>query len=608
VHSTSPARSRGRSSGAAAADAPRRRRSHPLSRLLPLLRLLLPYRARVALAFVAIALSAAMVLVIGQGLKRVIDEGFARGHEAMLDQTLASLAVLIAVLGALTWLRVYHVYWIGARFTADLRARVYGHLLTLSPGFYEETRTGEVSSRVTNDVTLIESLMGGTLLYALRMALTLIGCAAMLLFTSVKLTVIALVGMPLVLLPIGLLGRHVRRLSRAVQDRVADVSSHVDETLHEIRTVQAYAHEDSERATFGERVEAVFGAAVERSGYLARLIASVIVLAFGAVGILLWVGAHDVFEGRLSAGALTAFIFYAVLLANATFVLAEVYGELQRAGGASERLLELLATEPGIRAPANPVALPQPARGEIAFEAVTFAYPSRAGTPALDAFSLAVRPGEVVALVGPSGAGKTTVFQLLLRFYDPSAGVVRVDGVDLKLADPREARRRVAVVAQEPVIFAASVAENVRYGRLDATPAQVESALEQAFALDFCRRLPQGLDTPLGERGVKLSGGQRQRIAIARAILADRAVLLLDEATSALDAESEKAVQQALERLMHGRTTLVIAHRLATVKGADRIVVMDHGRIVATGTHASLVAEQGLYARLAALQFTSAST
>jgi len=548
-----------------------------------------------------------MVLVIGQGLKVVIDEGFTKGQEHLLDQTLATLAALIAALGVLTWFRVYNVYWIGARFTADLRRRVYDHLVTLSPGFYEEARTGEVSSRVTNDVTLIEAVMGGTLLYALRMAITMVGCAAMLLVTSVKLTVLALAAMPLVLLPIGLLGLRVRRLSRAVQDRVADVSTHVDETLHEIRTVQAFTHEAVESATFGERVEAVFAVAVERSGYLALLIAAVIVLAFGAVGMLLWVGAHDVFAGRLSAGSLTAFIFYAVIVANATFVLAEVYGELQRAAGASERLLELLATETRIRAPADPVPLPWPGIGSVAFEDVTFHYPSRPATPALDRFSLAIDPGEVVALVGPSGAGKTTVFQLLLRFYDPDAGVVRVDGVDARAADPRELRRRIAVVAQDPVIFASSVLDNVRYGRPDASDAEARDALALANALEFVDRLPEGLATPLGERGVKLSGGQRQRIAIARAILADRAILLLDEATSSLDAESEKAVQVALDRLMRGRTTLVIAHRLATVKSSNRIVVIDNGRIVATGTHASLVAENGLYARLAALQFAAAT-
>jgi ATP-binding cassette subfamily B protein len=546
-----------------------------------------------------------MVLVIGQGLKLVIDEGFSRGQEQLLDSTLASLVGLVAVLGVLTWYRVYNIYWIGARFTADLRHRIYEHLLTLSPGFYEEARTGEVASRVTNDVTLIEAVMGGTLLYALRMAITMVGCVAMLFFTSVKLTVLALACMPVVLLPIGLLGVRVRKLSRSVQDRVADVSSHVDETLHEIRTVQAFAHEDREVATFGERVEAVFTVAVQRSGYLALLIAAVIVLAFGAVGLLLWVGAHDVFAGTLSAGSLTAFIFYAVIVANATFVLAEVYGELQRAAGASERLLELLATRAHIRAPDVPATLPSPPVGRVAFEDVTFFYPSRPATPSLDRFSLAVEPGEVVALVGPSGAGKTTVFQLLLRFYDPASGAVAIDGIDARSVDPRELRRRVAVVSQDPVIFASSLIENVKYGRPGASDVQAREALSQANALEFADRLPQGLATPLGERGVKLSGGQRQRIAIARAVLADRAILLLDEATSSLDAESEKAVQLALERLMKGRTTLVIAHRLATVKSSNRIVVMDHGRIVATGTHATLVAENGLYARLAALQFTS---
>ena len=582
---------------------PDRPANSDIRQLARVLGFLAPYRRQVAIALVALVVAAGCVLVLGQGLRRVIDGGFSSGDAALLDSALVALLVVIVVMAIATYTRFYFVSWIGERVTADIRRAVFGHLLDLSPGFFEVTRTGEVISRLTNDTSLLEVVIGSSASFALRNTLIMLGSLVMLIVTSPKLTALVVLGVPLVIAPILLYGRRVRTLSRASQARVADVSVYIDEALHEIRTVQSYGHENEDRARFGERVEQAFSTAAERIRQRALLIALVMLLAFGAVGIILWIGGHDVLAGRISAGQLSAFVFYAVLVAGAFGAVSEVVGDLQRAAGATERLMELLATEPQIRAPANPQPLPEPPRGEVRFDKVSFHYPSRPDALALADFSLEVKPGETVALVGPSGAGKSTVLQLLLRYYDSDAGVISLDGVELRRADPRSLRTRLALVPQDPVIFAASVRENVRYGRPDASDAEVEEACAAAYASEFIERLPEGMDTFLGERGVRLSGGQRQRLSIARALLADRAVLLLDEATSSLDAASEHYVQMALARLMQNRTTLIVAHRLATVQNADRIVVMDAGRIIATGTHDELVREKGLYARLAALQF-----
>jgi len=581
---------------------PERPGSRDWAQFARLLRFLLPYRLRVAAAIVALLIAAGCVLAFGQGLRSVIDTGFTSADPSVLDRALFGVIVLSIVLASATYARFYLMMSIGERVVADIRRAVFDHILTFAPGYFETVRTGEVISRLTNDTTLLQAVIGYGFSLAVRNSLLLVGALVMLAWTNLKLTLIVVCLGPLVLLPVLLLGRRVRRFSRTGQDRVADVSIYVDEALHEIRTVQAYTHEEHARRAFGERVEATYETGIRRIAMKGLLIAAVMLIVFGGVGFILWIGGSDVLTGRLSAGSLSAFVFYCAVAAGSVAAISEVLGELQRAAGATERLIELLEEKPGIVAPGEPAAPPQQVRS-LEFDAVSFAYPSRPGTLALEKFALRVVQGERVALVGPSGAGKSTVFALLLRFYDPQQGAVRIDGIDVRGMDPIALRRLVAVVPQEPVIFATSVLENVRYGRPQATREEVRSACEQAYALEFVERLPQSFDTQLGERGVTLSGGQRQRLSIARALLADRPVLLLDEATSSLDAASERMVQQALEALARGRTTLVIAHRLATVQHANRIVVLDRGAIVAEGTHQELMRQGGLYANLATLQF-----
>ena len=591
----------------ASTEAPRTgaRKLAPLRALAPFVK---PHRKLILLALLALAIAAGASLLLPVAARQVIDRGFNPDESAHIGRYFLGLLAVTVVMGLASACRYYLVTWIGERVVADVRNKVFSHVLALSPEFFERSRTGELLSRLTADATLVQTVVGSSASFALRSVVMAIGALTMMTVTSPKLTGLAFLSVPLVLIAIIVMGRRVRGLSRAAQDRIADTSALASEVLNAMPTVQAYTHEAVDRQRFAAAIESAFDTGIRRTRVRAAMTAAVFLLIGCCIVGVLWIGAIDVLATRMSPGLLGQFVLYAVILASSVGALSELWGEVQRAAGATERLMEILATAPLIAPPANPAQLQRPAQGRLEFSGVHFNYPTRPDHAALAQFELSIEPGEAIALVGPSGAGKSTVFQLLLRFFDPSAGRILFDGVNIAQLDPLELRRHIAVVAQEAVIFAGTIADNIRYGRPEASEAEVRAAGLAAAADEFVQRLPEGYQTLLGERGITLSGGQRQRLAIARAMLRDAPLLLLDEATSALDAENELLVQQGLANLMagrggHARTTLVIAHRLATIQRLKRIVVMEQGRIVAQGDHAQLVQADGLYARLAALQF-----